>query len=95
MAADVSEGAEEVRAAEVIGALCLATDLGMGFPFEHGLHTTLIAPSPNGGWRVIELWESSEDAKRFVKERLLPAFEAAGAPAPPPPQLWPVHHYMP
>jgi HD-GYP domain-containing protein (c-di-GMP phosphodiesterase class II) len=43
MADDVSEGAEEVRAAEVIGALCLATDLGMGFPFEHGLHTTLIA----------------------------------------------------
>jgi HD-GYP domain-containing protein (c-di-GMP phosphodiesterase class II) len=36
-------GAERVRAAEVIGALCLATDLGMGFPFEHGLHTTLIA----------------------------------------------------
>jgi HD-GYP domain-containing protein (c-di-GMP phosphodiesterase class II) len=37
------QGAERVRAAEVIGALCLATDLGMGFPFEHGLHTTLIA----------------------------------------------------
>jgi HD-GYP domain-containing protein (c-di-GMP phosphodiesterase class II) len=37
------QGAEQVRAAEVIGALCLATDLGMGFPFEHGLHTTLIA----------------------------------------------------
>ena len=28
---------------EVIGALCLATDLGMGFPFEHGLQTTLAA----------------------------------------------------
>ena len=27
----------------MIGALCLATDLGMGFPFEHGLHTTLVA----------------------------------------------------
>jgi hypothetical protein len=27
----------------VIGTLCLATDLGMGFPFEHGLHTTVIA----------------------------------------------------
>ncbi len=25
------------------GALCLATDLGMGFPFEHGLHGTLAA----------------------------------------------------
>jgi DNA-binding CsgD family transcriptional regulator len=38
-----SQGVEQVRAAEVIGALCLATDLGMGFPFEHGLQTTLIA----------------------------------------------------
>ena len=32
----------EVRAAELVAALCLASDLGMGFPFEHGLHTTLI-----------------------------------------------------
>jgi HD-GYP domain-containing protein (c-di-GMP phosphodiesterase class II) len=32
-----------VRTAEAIAALCLATDLGMGFPFEHGLHTTLVA----------------------------------------------------
>jgi hypothetical protein len=42
VAAD-SQGVERVRTAEVIAALCLATDLGMGFPFEHGLHTTLIA----------------------------------------------------
>jgi len=27
----------------LIAALCLATDLGMGFPFEHGLQTTVIA----------------------------------------------------
>ncbi len=38
-----SQGEERVRTAELIGALCLATDLGMGFPFEHGLHETLIA----------------------------------------------------
>ena len=50
--------------------------------------------SPNGGWRVIEVWESEEDAKRFVAERLLPAFEAVGAPAPPPPELWPVYNHM-
>lgn len=43
MADESSPGAERVRAAEVIGALCLATDLGMGFPFEHGLQTTLVA----------------------------------------------------
>src|SRR6266498_3519960 len=36
-------GDERVRTAELIAALCLATDLGMAFPFEHGLHTTLIA----------------------------------------------------
>jgi len=34
---------EPVRAAEVIATACLATDLGMGFPFEHGLHGTLMA----------------------------------------------------
>jgi hypothetical protein len=43
VADDASAAEEQVRAAEVIGALCLATDLGMGFPFEHGLHTTLVA----------------------------------------------------
>jgi hypothetical protein len=51
-------------------------------------------PSPSGGWRVIEVWESEQDAQRFVKERLLPAFEAIGAPPPPPPEFWPVHNYM-
>jgi HD-GYP domain-containing protein (c-di-GMP phosphodiesterase class II) len=38
-----SSGAERVRTAEVVAALCLATDLAMGFPFEHGLHATQIA----------------------------------------------------
>lgn len=51
-------------------------------------------PSPQGGWRVIEVWESEQDAQRFFKERLLPAFQALGAASPPPPQFWPVHNYM-
>jgi hypothetical protein len=33
----------EVRAAEVIAALCLATDLGVELPFEHGLQSTQVA----------------------------------------------------
>ena len=37
--ADSPQG--QVRTAEVIASLCLATDLGMGFPFEHGLSATL------------------------------------------------------
>ncbi|MCI0424514.1 MAG: HD domain-containing protein [Actinobacteria bacterium] len=43
MKEETPAGNEEVRAAEVIAACCLATDLGMGFPFEHGLHATLMA----------------------------------------------------
>src|SRR5919198_1380290 len=38
-----SPESEPVRVAEIIAATCLATDLGMGFPFEHGLHGTLMA----------------------------------------------------
>ena len=38
-----SAGRERVRTAEVVAALCLATDLAMGFPFEHGLHATRVA----------------------------------------------------
>ena len=39
----VPQASEQVRTAELIAALCLGTDLGMAFPFEHGLHTTVIA----------------------------------------------------
>jgi HD-GYP domain-containing protein (c-di-GMP phosphodiesterase class II) len=43
VSAAASQRGEPVRSAELVASLCLATDLGMGFPFEHGLHTTLIA----------------------------------------------------
>ena len=43
MSAEGPQGGEQVRSAELVAALCLATDLGMGFPFEHELHSTLIA----------------------------------------------------
>jgi HD-GYP domain-containing protein (c-di-GMP phosphodiesterase class II) len=36
-------GRGHVRAAEVAAALCLATDVAVGFPFEHGLHATRVA----------------------------------------------------
>ena len=42
MQGDEPKGEERVRAAEVIAALSLATDLGIGVPLEHGLHSTLI-----------------------------------------------------
>ena len=49
-------------------------------------------PGPTGGWRVVEIWESVEEAGRFLKERFLPALEALGFTGrPPQPQFWPVH----
>jgi hypothetical protein len=65
---------------------------GLDRPAGGVLHVA--GPSPNGGWRVIEVFDSADAAKRFVKERLAPAFQAIGAPPPPPPELWPVHNYM-
>ena len=49
---------DEVRSAEVIGALCLATDLGMGLPLEHGLRSTMIA------MRLAERLGLDEDQRR-------------------------------
>lgn len=54
----------------------------------------LAGPSPSGGWRVIEVWETEQDAQRFFAERVVPAAEAVGAPPPPPPEVWSVHSYM-
>jgi hypothetical protein len=41
--AEASSSRETVQAAEVIAALSLATDLGIGVPLEYGLHSTLVA----------------------------------------------------
>lgn len=52
-------------------------------------------PSPNGGWRVIEVWISEEEANRFYEERFVPALRALGHTGPAPSrELWPVHNAM-
>jgi hypothetical protein len=66
--------------------------IGLEAPAGGILH--LAGPSPNGGWRVIEVWESEEDAQRFRKERLEPAFDAVGLSQRPTPQFWQVHNIM-
>lgn len=66
--------------------------LGLDGPAGGIFHAA--GPSPNGGWRVLEVWESEEDARRFAQERIMPAFDAAGIPRPQPPQVWQLHNYM-
>jgi hypothetical protein len=43
---------------------------------------------------VIDVFDSEDDAKRFVQERVLPAIEAVGAELPPPPQFWHVYNCL-
>jgi hypothetical protein len=83
---DNPEGSQEVYD-KVRGQLGLAAPAGGIFH--------LAGPSPTGGWRVLEVWESEDDARRFREERLLPAFDAAGVPRPSsPPEIWQIHNYM-
>ena len=71
----------------------LRKQLGLEAPAGGILHVA--GPSPNGGWRVIEVFESEEDAGRFLEERFGPALEAVGfSGRRPQPQFWPVHSYM-
>jgi hypothetical protein len=55
----ISPSDEPIRAVEAMAALCLATDLGMGFPFADGLHATLMT------MRLVDLLEvASETASQ-------------------------------
>jgi hypothetical protein len=63
---------------------------GMTFPLGGSVHVA--GPGPQGGWRVIEVWEDEEEARRFLRDELAPALRAAGAQGPPPPpEFWPLH----
>jgi hypothetical protein len=48
---------------------------------------------PEGGWRVLEIWESEEAAKRFDEERVEPVLRQAGIKRPEP-QRWQVHNLV-
>ena len=71
----------------------LRTELGLDRPAGGTVHVA--GPSPTGGWRVIEVWDSVEEASRFLKEQFAPGLEALGFTGrPPEPQFWPVHNCM-
>jgi len=49
----------------------------------------------DGGWGVIDFWESRADFDRFTEERIGPAMAAAGGAAGPPDiHEFPVHEYL-
>ena len=50
-------------------------------------------PSPSGGWRVVEVWESEEAARTFDEETLLPLLQSVGVERPEG-ETWPVHNLV-
>lgn len=45
-----------------------------------GLLVHLAAPREEGGWQVVEVWESEDACRRFVEEAVIPAAQDLGAP---------------
>ncbi len=71
----------------------LRAHLGLDKPAGGIFHVA--GPSPTGGFRVIELWESEEGARTFLRESFAPALQAIGAAGPAPDiQFWPVHNTL-
>ena len=66
---------QPIRAAEVVGALSLATDLGTGQPLEHALRTAVLAV------RLGELAGASAQELVDLSEVLRAAGDLAGAEA--------------
>ena len=50
-------------------------------------------PSPTGGWRVVEVWESEDAAQKFDEEVLLPVLQRVGVERPDP-QAWQAHNVV-
>ena len=60
-------------------------------PYGGILHVA--GPSPKGGWRVVEIWESEDAARRFDEERLEPVLRQVGIQRPQP-ETWHVHNLV-
>ncbi len=56
-------------------------------------------PSPDGGWRIVDVWEARETFDRFLESRVMPTVveligeEAASQGEAPKIVSWPVHNY--
>ena len=48
----------------------------------------------DGGWGLIDFWDSREQFDRFLQERVAPAAQATGTEAQPEIREFPVHEYV-
>jgi hypothetical protein len=56
-------------------------------------------PSPDGGWRIVDVWDSRATFDRFLESRVMPTIaelvgdEAMAQGEPPKIESWPIHNY--
>ena len=79
MIGEVPNLTEETYGA-MVGQLMAPLRASKGFISHAG------GPSPSGGWRVVEVWESEEDGKRWFEETVKPNL---------PPDVVPDRQYYP
>jgi hypothetical protein len=63
---------------------------------DNGQRFHAAGPTDDGRWCIIELWESRDGLKRFIRDDLGPAFEPIGPAGGDPPQpalVFDVHQY--
>jgi hypothetical protein len=71
----------------------LETEVGARTDHPDGLIFHASGPI-EGGWGVLDFWESREQFDRFSEERIGPSARAAGLTAPPEIHEFPVHEYL-
>jgi len=48
-----------------------------------------------GGWRVVDVWDSADAFDAFAREQIVPLAQKHGMTAPPQITMWPVHNMEP
>lgn len=74
----------------------VAAELGLRDSLPEGCLVHIAGPGPGGStWRDVSVWETPEQAKRYMDETFRPAIERAGAKAIwGPPENWAVHELI-
>ena len=89
MLLDTAEGSQDMYEAlttKIFGSLQPAV-------LPDGLIVHTAGPRDEGGWRVVDVWESKEDFEKFFSQKLKSALESAKVPQPQM-KFFPVHNIM-
>lgn len=78
--------------ADVYDAVLNDMEQQFGVPPARIFHVA--GPSENGGWRVVDVWESEEAFDKFAQEQIGPLMAKHGVKEQPSITIWPVHNYL-